>query len=458
MKERKLFDAITDVKDDFIEEAHTTVLEKKQPKKWLSLAAIAACALFVAALGLLIPRLSDSTGDFAIMDIVFPKAYAFDDHDSWRQVIDQNPVDDSFLAAIDDFSYVTASQLLSSTKENSNYSPLSLYYALSIAATGAEGQTAEELLNLLGVDNKDTLATQAGNLYRLLYTDNNIGKLKIANSLWLQQDLPWKDPFVQSAAQDFYTSVHSVNFTDPATGKAMGDWVKEHTNGTLSPQIETNSANLLSILNTVYFYDQWIDRFDKSKTKGDTFYLANGDAVTTDFMNQTRSSSGFSYGDGFLRSQLALKNKASMVFVLPDEGVSPQELLSTPERMKEVFTGGTRTSGEVIWQVPKFNFGSKFQLKDTLQTLGVSSAFTEQADFSPITDDIAFINSIQQETHIAIDEKGVEAAAFTQILYAGAAPPNDNAEMILNRPFLYGIVSSNGTLLFVGVCENPMAN
>ena len=27
--------------------------------------------------------------------------------------------------------------------------------------------------------------------------------------------------------------------------------------------------------------------------------------------------------------------------------------------------------------------------------------------------------------------------------------------MILNRPFIFGIVVNNDTLLFVGVCENP---
>lgn len=48
---------------------------------------------------------------------------------------------------------------------NVNYSPLSLYYALAVAASGAEGQTQQELLDLLGVADADTLAEQCGNLY-----------------------------------------------------------------------------------------------------------------------------------------------------------------------------------------------------------------------------------------------------------------------------------------------------
>lgn len=90
-----------------------------------------------------------------------------------------------------------------------------------------------------------------------------------------------------------------------------------------------------------------------------------------------------------------------------------------------------------------------------LQTLGVVDAFLSDADFSSITDGTAFISDILQHTHIAVDENGAEAAAFTQIDYCGAALPDGRAEMILDRPFLYGITSVNGTLIFIGVCNNP---
>ena len=72
---------------------------------------------------------------------------------------------------------------------------------------------------------------------------------------------------------------------------------------------------------------------------------------------------------------------------------------------------------------------------------GVRRAFaSDQADFSGMTQDQAFLSQVLQETHIAIDEKGVEAATFTKIDYAGMAAPNENeAHMILNRPFYMGL-------------------
>lgn len=95
-------------------------------------------------------------------------------------------------------------------------------------------------------------------------------------------------------------------------------------------------------------------------------------------------------------------------------------------------------------------------MTDVLKNLGVSSAFTPDADFTGITDHMAYVTGVLQETHIAIDKDGVEASAFTQIDYEGSAMPEGRADMILNRPFIYGITAQNGSLLFVGVCEKPI--
>ena len=134
---------------------------------------------------------------------------------------------------------------------------------------------------------------------------------------------------------------------------------------------------------------------------------------------------------------------------------SRQALCWLPRKVTEIFDGGEVKYGEVTWSVPKFNYGSSYKLKEVLRELGVASAFLPEADFSGITEHMAFISEVAQETHIAIDENGVEASAFTKLDLTGAGLPEDKAEMILNRPFIFGITAANGTLLFAGVCMNP---
>lgn len=449
MKVKKIFN---DVK---------VMIHKKKSRmlyKWIT---IAACAALVLGIGLLIKGgRNDSHRLGIVKEVIYPKAYAFDDSDTRQEIRKQNPVEQSFLDAMKAFSYKTSSLILTDAGKNMNYSPVSLYYALALATSGARGDTQAELIELLGVADAETLTEQCGNLYRLLYCDNKIGKLKIANSIWMDDDfngvpIEFKRDFVKQAAENFYASSYSVDFSGSKAGKAMADWISTNTNNTLSPTFEADPEQILSILNTVYFYDQWVDRFDKRKTAKDTFFLSDGSEVETDFMNQTYGSANFIKGEGFTRAGIGLKNNGRMVFILPEEGVSPYDLLSSPEKMRETFEGGEIHNGEVVWKIPKFSFESKLEVTDVLKSIGVSSAFADDADFTGITDHMAFITGVRQETHIAIDEIGVEASAFTQIMYAGAALPEGRADMILDRPFVYGITAQNGSLLFVGICENP---
>ena len=92
--------------------------------------------------------------------------------------------------------------------------------------------------------------------------------------------------------------------------------------------------------------------------------------------------------------------------------------------------------------------------------LGVTSALDPfSADFSGISDTPLYLGTAQQGTHIAINEDGVEAAAYTMIgMEAGAEPPEEEPriiEMNLNRPFLYLITANDGSTLFIGVVRDP---
>ncbi|NLK69567.1 MAG: serpin family protein [Clostridiaceae bacterium] len=431
-------------------------------KKFLS-CLIAAIMLFLLTSCIALTNnsfIDNTTGPKGINQPEYPKGFSSSDYEAMRQRRDENPVNDSTYDAIHKFSYNTAAQVFKEVETNNCYSPLSLYYALALAATGAEGSTKDELSELLGFDNVFDLSKECGNLYRLLYTHNEISRLKIANSLWLDNDMNgqeynYKEPFLKNATDNFYASLFSVDFSDESTGALMGQWISSNTNGRIAPKLNVDTQQIMSILNTVYFYDEWINRFNKANTKKDSFYPEDSESVLCDFMNMTNASQSFSRGEGYTRSSLGLKNSGSMVFILPDEGVSVRELLSSPERIEDIFTGGERRTGEVIWSIPKFGYSSSFDLTEPLKNLNINSAFSMDADFSGITDGIAFISGVKQQTYISIDENGVEASAFTNIAYAGSAMPEDNAEMILNRPFVYGITTRSGILLFVGVCINP---
>jgi len=392
---------------------------------------------------------------------VYPKSMAFDDYDGRISVMKDNKLEDSFSNELKNFTYKSTSEILKNKTKNITYSPVSLYMALSLAGTGAGGSTQKEIFSVLGSENNNTdyIRNENSKLFRLLYSDNEIGKIKIANSVWLDKDKKFKTSFLGTAVKDFYSSVYNIDFKDKGSSKQISDWISKNTNGVLSPSINLGNDQIMSILNTIYYKDQWADKFNEKATKPDIFYLNNGQKLKCDFLNSTYATHSFTRGEGFTSSALSLKNNGSMLFILPDKGVSIDSLLQSPEKAAKLFDEENNINGKVIFQIPKFSYGSSLDLKETLNNLGIKEAFKDNADFSGITDSKAFISNIKQESHIAIDEKGVEAAAFTKIDYAGSAPPKqEKAEMILNRPFIFAIKANGGNILFVGIVNNPKEN
>ncbi len=299
------------------------------------------------------------------------------------------------------------------------------------------------------------LAAQLGNLYRLLYSDNGVSTLKIENALWLGRGTEYRDAFLTSAAA-LYASVYGVDFSDAETGRAMDAWLRRAAGGQFGAGFVPDPELVMSLFSTILFRGEWLDRFDSGRTQPGRFTCADGTEKTADFMQMQYGSHLYTLGEGYTRSALSLKGAGEMVFILPDEGISCAALLADAGRVYETFFGGQDNVGEVIWQLPKFDFQQSVGLNEALREAGVRQMLSPQADFSGMTDAPLWADGVTQQTHISIDERGVQAAAFTRIDYAGAAPPDGRAEMILNRPFIYGIVA-NGTLLFVGVCGDPTA-
>lgn len=468
MKEKKLYDAITDINEKFIDEAYKTPVKKRKRgiKKAVIIAACFAAALTAAAFPLInggitksssSPNSSSNAYGASLKNVIYPKSIAFENYGAKAANIKANPVSDSTVNAANKFAYSSAAKIFKSGKNN-NYSPLSLYYSLAVLESGAQSTTKDELLKVLGVSN-DSLSKECGNLYRNLYFDNKVGKLKIANSLWISNSLNFDSGFSENAAKYFYASSHRVDFNNPKTKNAIADWIKENTNGAISPKIELDSNTLLSIYNTIYFNDEWKTAFLKKDSRSGNFYLSNGTKAQANYICG-KFLGPFYKGDNFTRASLELKNGGKMAFILPKKGVNISDLLKNSDSIKTAFESGEKQHGDITWQIPKITFSSKYELNDALKSLGIKSAFSGSADFSGITGEkMLMVSRVHQESFIKLNENGVEAAAFTETeMQEIAVMGQNNTEMLLTRPFIYGIYSENGTLLFVGICENPNEN
>jgi len=171
--------------------------------------------------------------------------------------------------------------------------------------------------------------------------------------------------------------------------------------------------------------------------------------------------SGYYYwGEKFGAVGKSLENTGSMWFVLPDEGVSIDALLSDSEMLSFVCSSKTEWKKSkyinINLSVPKFDIQSNMDLIDGLKNLGITDCFDiDKSDFSSITNSDIFLNQVKHGAGVKIDEEGIAAAAFTVMSANGGLPPSDKIDFVLDRPFIFVITGTDGLPLFVGVVNQP---
>jgi serpin B len=169
----------------------------------------------------------------------------------------------------------------------------------------------------------------------------------------------------------------------------------------------------------------------------------------------------FAYAEqrGYQAVELPYANdRLSMIIVLPELGAWETSLEAIGVSEFETLLA-TMEVQEVELKVPKFDFRSPlYQLREALETMGMHSAFSLEANFSRMTTDAISIGDVYHTAYLALDEEGTEAAAATAVENVSIAlPPNATAavEMHVNRPFLVLIRDTTyDQIVFMGAIEN----
>lgn len=142
---------------------------------------------------------------------------------------------------------------------------------------------------------------------------------------------------------------------------------------------------------------------------------------------------------------------------LPAETSSLDEFkrAMTEEHWAEWMASFDMKQGTVM--LPKFEMEYEVILNDTLEGLGMETAFSS-VDLSKMFESSSglYISEVKQKTFINVSEEGTEAAAATSVSVAESAPEEPPFELNVNRPFFFAITDEEtGVMLFMGSIENP---
>ena len=395
-----------------------------------------------------------------------PDPIAYNDLGSMRAVAQNNTVNPDFTDGISGFSYKVFLPLLRDSRENMNFSPVSLYYALAQASEGAGGNTRSQMLALMGSGSRtpDTalppadLAASCGRLYRQMFRNNEKTKLKLVNSMWLKEGAPLNGSFKRTSESQYYASVFRVDFGNQDLPAIVRQWIGWQTDQAISMDMSSASGETMKLVNAVNYHAQWTGGFRAEDNITDVFHLAGGQDMSCRYMTG-RWNGTYYRGQGFLRASLSLTDNASMIFVLPDQGVTIQELLSEETSAREMFgrIDELESYGGIEWKLPVYQTSTTADLGPVLAGLGLTDAFDAgRADFTGLTGDPFFLSGVLQSTRFSVNEKGVGLFSENgEAGFAGLYSGETAVQMNLDRPFLYAVTVYQGAPLYIGVCNQP---
>ena len=337
--------------------------------------------------------------------------------------------------------------------ENTLISPLSVLYALSMTANGAQGNTLAQMEAVLG--------ETVGPLNGWLGSYATGEELHLANAIWYKDDpgLTVEQSFLQTNADYYGAGIYKAPF-DQTTLKDINSFVEENTDGMVKDILDKIPQDaVMYLVNALAFDGKWADVYKANQVLENTFTTENGTQQEIELMY---SKEGKYLEDdkatGFIKYYAG--RKYAFVALLPKEGVTVSEYVEslTGEELLDLLNNAEQVT--VNAAIPKFNIAFDTEMSDILKAMGMTDAFDSSlADFTGMaahTDGNIFISRVLHKTFISVAEQGTKAGAATVV----EATPESAMEMeikrvTLDRPFVYMILDmETNTPIFMGTLMN----
>lgn len=346
--------------------------------------------------------------------------------------------------------------------KNTMVCPLSVMMALEMTRTGADGDTKQQMGEVLypGMSAEDG-SMVLGRICKSL-PDAEGARFHMSDSVWMKTAddafVPDED-FLDTVKTVYDAEVYGAPF-DETTCRDINRLVERETDGMITEILDQiPELAVMYLVNAVAFDAEWETPYDESQIQDAVFYAESGSGQKVSMMyDTTYRYLSMEHASGFCR---AYKEGYDFVALLPEEGLSLTEWLEELEGETFHETILQKNDTMIETGLPQFTGETDLELKDTLMALGMPLAFDEkQADFSkmgycPDGRNIS-ISRVLHKTHIDVDGLGTKAGAATVVeMCKETAMVEQPERIILDRPFLYAIVEKDtGIPVFIGTVES----
>lgn len=337
-------------------------------------------------------------------------------------------------------------------------SPISVSYVLGMLNDGADGETRQQIADVLGLGN----SVEEINLFfkkmieEAPYVDTQV-TVKIANSIDVNSGLGISlIPQYEADMMKYYRApVYAMDFNENSNLAFINKWCNTNTDG-MVPSIldELNPLASMYLLNAVYFKANWTEKYDPKETRNMYFTKQNGTNVERKMMH-LKTKADYAKNDLYKMLCLPYGSKGyCMYLLLPNEGKTIDDVIQSLTSQSLDNQRLNTFSAAVDILIPRFTTENETKLENVLSSMGMPLAFDyDLADFPNMAQGYnLYVSMMKQKAKIEVNEEGTKAAAVTVAEMTHKSSSSVSGYTFhATRPFVYFIMEeSTGSIFFMG--------
>lgn len=347
--------------------------------------------------------------------------------------------------------------------DNLAISPASISTALAMTWTGSRGITAEEMAKVLHLDvSPETAASEYAAVMSGIVSraSSNGIELALANRIFNDSHISIGDEFLEVLRNGYDASAQSVNFANSENARyVINYWVeqktKERIKNLLTPG-SVGSDTKVVLVNALYLLASWAKAFDESKTYATQFKSGGGKFCPCNMM---WVKDEFRYAKTNNADVVEIPYQGgnmSMIIIVPssDTGLEAVELGLSSNKLRSLRSQLRRQ--KITLRMPRFTIdpSNPISLGITLRDLGMPTAFSEDADFTGMTDGTTAISDVFHKTFVKVSESGTEMAAATAV--STLRSMSMDPVVVADHPFFWAIIDhADDFILGMGRVTQP---
>ncbi|XP_028042441.1 antichymotrypsin-2-like isoform X2 [Bombyx mandarina] len=301
-------------------------------------------------------------------------------------------------------------------------SPVSVLIPYGQLALYAVGETLDQLLKFINLDNKDQIK-EAFPALLTNYRSQSSVLLTVAVKCYGNINYPFTDQFKNDAVTYFDSEGENIDFKyAKEAADTINGWVANKTNNLIQNLVSEDlfsDDTRLVLVNGMYFLGNWQNQFNPNNTRDRDFYITPNKTKSIKTMYQENN---FNYGENEILDAQILElfykgGNSSLVILLPKKKDGLLQMLDKLRNSDELSNSIKSLRQEKVkCFLPKMDIETNIDIAELSQKLNVTKMFDPRSDdFEGIllNSDPVYVSAAIQKAKIIVDETGTEAAAAT---------------------------------------------